>query len=238
MACALTALGAGCQGYSTDFSTPVAVAIVTTRVPPLRLEDDDTLRVGVIVLDRAGDSVPGAHVRMISLDPDTVAVDSVTFAITGVRPGTGRVIALAGNLQSVPLVITVLRAPDSLGAASPVVDTVPAADSTDTLSAKLFDLHSDTVPQGLNWGFIGDTVQFAIVYPGFDSLKVATVTLGNDSLAARVVTATGNPGVASVVVRRQGPPPQPDSVVVQATAHRAVGPPLRGSPVQFVVRFQ
>lgn len=238
MACVLTVLGAGCQGYTTDFSTPVAVAIVTTRVPPLRLEEDDTLRVGVLVLDRAGDSVPGAHARMISLDPDTVAVDSTSFAITAVHPGTGRVIALAGNLQSAPLTITVLRAPDSLGATSPVVDTVPAADSTITLSARLFDLHSDSVPQGLNWGSIGDTVFFAIVYPPFDSLAVATVRLGNDSLAAAVVTGATGPGTASVVVRRKGPPSQPDSVVVQATAHRAKGPALRGSPVQFVVRFQ
>ncbi|HYB40726.1 MAG TPA: hypothetical protein VEL75_03090, partial [Candidatus Methylomirabilis sp.] len=147
MACALTVLGAGCQGYSTDFSTPVAIAIVTTRVPPLRLEQDDTLRVGVIVLDRAGDSVPGAKVQLLSLAPDTVAVDSVTFAITGVRPGTGRVIALSGSLQSAPLLITVLDTPDSLKLVSPAVDTVPASDSVSAaLTAQILDTHSDTVP--------------------------------------------------------------------------------------------
>ena len=237
MACALTVLGAGCQGYSTDFSTPVAIAIVTTRVPPLRLEDDDTLRVGVTVLDRAGDSVPGTHVRMISLDPDTVAVDSLTFAITAVRPGTGRVIALAGDLQSVPLVITVVPAPDSLKQVSAADTTVAAADSVSgPLVVQLLDTHTDIVPKGLSWNPIGDTVRFAIVFPVFDSLTVATVTLGNDSLAAAVVTGTV-PGSASVVVRRQGPPPHADSVVVQATARRAAGT-VRGSPVQFVVRFQ
>jgi len=239
VACALTVLGAGCQGYSTDFSAPVAIAIVTSRVPPLLLEQDDTLRVGVIVLDRAGDSVPGAKVRLLSLDPDTVAVDSVTFAITGVRPGTGRVIALSGSLQSAPLLITVLDTPDSLKLVSPAVDTVPASDSVSAaLTAQILDTHSDTVPQGLSWGTIGDTVRFAIVYPVFDSLAVASVTLGNDSLAAAVVTSTATPGVASAVVRRNGPPPQPDSVVVQATARRAVGTALAGSPIQFIVRFQ
>ena len=239
MACALVVLGAACQGYSTDYSAPVAIAIVTSRVPPLRLEEDDTLRVGVLVLDRAGDSVPGAKVRLLSLDPDTVMVDSATFAVTGVRPGTGRVIAESNNLQSTPLIITVLRAPDSLTTVGVTDTTVLATDSVSApLAAELLDLRSDSVPHGLNWGTIGDTVHFAIVLPAFDSLAVATATLGNDSLAAAVVTSTINAGVATVVVRRRGAPPQPDSVVVQATAKRAVGTIVPGSPVRFVVHFQ
>jgi len=240
VACALTVLGAACQGYSTDFSAPVAIAIVTSRALPIRLEDDDTLRVGVVVLDRAGDSVPGAHVQLLSLDPDTVAVDTTTLAITGVRPGTGRVIAISNSLQSAPLVITVVPAPDSLKQVSAADSTVAAADSVSgPLIVQLLDTHTDTVPKGLNWGLsLGDTVRFAILFPTFDSLQVATVTLGNDSLAATVLTSAATPGIAATVVRRQGAPPQPDSVVVQATARRAVGTAVRGSPVLFIVRFQ
>jgi len=239
VACALTVLGAGCQGYSTDFTAPVAIAIVTTRLPPLYLEEFDTLRLAARVLDRAGDSVPGAAVQLLALDT-TITVDSAIFAVVGRTPGPGRVIALSGNLQSAPLSITVVRAPDSLGATSPVVDTVPTADSVSApLAAELFDLRTDTTArQGLSWSGIGDTVRFAIVYPVFASLAAATVTLGNDSLAAAVTTSLTAPGTASVVVRRQGAPPQPDSVVVQATAHRASGTPVRGSPVQFILRFQ
>jgi hypothetical protein len=238
VACALVVLGAACQGYSTDLKAPVAIEIISPRVPPGNLEEFDTLRLGVRVLDRAGDSMPGATVRFRALDT-TIVVDSVKFFVTGRVLGTGRVIATANNLQSAPLVVTVLRAPDSLGTTGASVDTVLATDTVSApLSAELFDLRSDTVPHGLNWGALGDTVRFAIISPVFGSLAAATVTLGNDSLTAAVVTSTATPGVAIVKVRRQGAPPQPDSVVVQASARRASGAAVRGSPVQFVVHFQ
>lgn len=238
MACALGALAAGCQGYSTDFTTPVAVAIVTTQVPPLMVEELDTFRVGVVVLNRAGDTVPGSAVRLVSLDPDTLAIDSAPLGVIGVLPGPGRVVAFAGNLQSAPLLVTVVRAPDSIAVYdSTGVDTVKAGDSVSApLTAQLLDTRTDSGQViGITWG---DTIHFAIVYPAFDSLRTATATLGNDSLTAAVVTTTGLPaGTASVTVRRQKKP-QPDSVVVQASAHRAVGTVVKGSPVQFVVHFQ
>jgi hypothetical protein len=237
VACALIVAGAGCQGYSTDFSTPVAIAIVTTQRPPLKVEEFDTLRVRVRVLDRAGDSVAGRSVRLVSLNPDTLAIDSADLGLVGVRPGTGRVVAISGNLQSAPLSITVVRAPDSLAAIDSTVDTVRTTDTVSApLTARLLDLRTDTTQAlGIAWG---DTIHFAIVSPVFASLAAATATLGNDSLTAAVVTSTLAPaGTASVVVRRNGSP-QPDSVVVQASANRAVGTPVRGSPVRFVVHFQ
>ena len=236
MACALTALGAGCQGYSTDFSTPVAIEIISTRVPPGNVEEFDTLRLGVRVLDRAGDSVPGALVRLLAFDT-TIVVDSAAFSVVGRVPGTGRVIALWNNLQSALFVVTVLRAPDSLQTVGATVDTVSGVDTVSApLAAQLLDTRSGTASQGLNWGTIGDTVRFAIVYPVFGSPGAATATLGNDSLTAAIVTSTATPGTATTVVRRHSKP-QPDSVVVQATAKRANGTAVRGSPVQFVVHF-
>lgn len=242
MACVLTVLGAGCQGYTTDFKAPVAIEIISPRTPPGNLEEFDTLRLGAVELDRAGDSVPGAAVRLVALDT-TIVVDSATFAVTG-RPGlvlaapvTGRVIALAGNLQSAPFVVTVLRAPDSLGVppGGTAVDTVPAGDSVSApLGAELYDLRSTATAQGLNWGAIGDTVRFTIVSPAITDTATATVDFGKDTLAVAAVTAAG---VASVKLHRRATP-QPDSVVVQATARRAVGPALPGSPVTFVVHFQ
>jgi hypothetical protein len=237
VACALIVLGAGCQGYSTDFSAPVAIEIVTTQVPPLRVEEFDTLFVRVRVLDRAGDTVAGRPVQLLSLNPDTLAIDSAAMGLVGVRPGTGRVVAISGSLQSAPLVVAVVRAPDSLVAFDSTVDTVKTTDSVSAqLTARLLDLRTDTTQKlGITWG---DTVHFAIVYPVFPSLAVATATLGNDSLTAAIVTTTFAPaGTASVVVRRQGSP-QPDSVVVQASAKRANGSAVRGSPIRFVVHFQ
>jgi len=238
VACALTLLGAGCQGYSTDFATPVAIAIATTRIPPFVLEELDTMRVSVVVLDRAGDTVPGQAVRLLSLDPDTLAVDSAIFGLVGVVPGAGRVVASSGNLQSAPLTVNVVRAPDSLAVydSTARVDTVASTDSVSApLIVQLLDARTDSGQViGLGWA---DTIHFAITYPLYSSRDSAKATLGNDSLSAAVTTALAPAGTAQVVVRLQGTP-RPDSVVVQATAHRAVGTVVKGSPVTFVVRFQ
>ena len=237
MACALVGLGAGCQGYSTDLSAPVAIAIVTTQSPPFRVQEFDTVRVRVVVLDRGGDTVAGAPVRLVSLNPDTLAIDSADLGLVGLVPGAARVMAISGALQSVPLAMTVVRAPDSLAADSATVDTVKATDSTSApLTAQLLDLRTTPgQPTGIGWG---DTIRFAVVSPLYDSLAVARATLGNDSLTAVVVTSTFAPaGAASVRVRRKSKP-QPDSVVVEASAKRANGAPVGGSPVRFIVHFQ
>jgi hypothetical protein len=236
VACALAVLGAGCQGYSTDFSAPVAIEIVTAQHPPLKVEELDTLRVRVLVLDRGGDSLAGAAVRLLSFNPDTLAIDSASFGLVGVRPGTGRVVAFAGSLQSAPLLVSVVAAPDSLAASGATVDTVVEIDTVSAaLTVRLLDTHTDTTQAlGIAWG---DTVHFAIVYPVFAGQPDTTATLGNDSLTAAVLTAISPAGNASVVVRRNGST-RPDSVVVQASAKRANGTAVRGSPVRFVVHFQ
>jgi hypothetical protein len=240
VACALVVMGAGCQGYSTDTSAPVAVEIVTTRKPPFNLEEFDTMRVRVVLLDRAGDSIAASAIRLLSLNPDTLAIDSAIFGLVGVQPGNGRVIAFAGNLQSASLIIPVVRAPDSLVTTdSTTTDTVAAADTVSALlTAQLLDLRTDTTQKlGISWG---DTIHFAITatYPPFAGPGPPTATLNNDSLSAAVVTSTVAPyGTAAVSVRRNGSP-KPDSVVVQASARRANGSAVRGSPIQFVVHFQ
>ncbi len=190
----------------------------------------------VRVLDRAGDSIVGAKVSIVSLNPDTVGVDTTRLAVFGITPGSGSVVAFTGALTSTPLRVTVSRAPDSLAVDSVAVDTVPAGDTVSApLAALLLDLR--TTP-GTPIGLAYDTVQFAIVLPVFASDSTATAVLGNDSLSAAVVTGTAPLGQAEVVVKRRGPPPQPDSVVVQARAYRANGAEVHGSPLRFVVYFQ
>ncbi len=238
VACALAVLGTSCASITGDATAPVAVEFVLPAFSQsLTVQEFDTVPIGVRVLDRAGDSIPGAAVRLISFNPDTLAVDSVHFALIGVAPGPARVVAIAGELQSSPLSVTVVRAPDSLALAGPALDTVPSTDSLSApLSVQLLDLRTDTTRA---LGLTGYPVAFAIVAPAFPSPAAATVTLGNDSLTAVVLTASGTvTGSASVVVRRNGLPPQPDSVVVQASATRANGTAVRGSPIRFVVRFQ
>lgn len=237
VACALAVLGTSCASITGDANAPIAIEFILPNFgQTLTVQEFDTVQIGVRVLDRSGDSIPGASVQLVSLNPDTLGIDSATNGLIGLRPGPARVVAVSGNLRSSALSVTVQPAPDSLALAGPALDTVPATDSLSApLVAQLLDLRSDTVPHGL----VGYPVTFAIVYPAFSSLAAATVTLGNDSLSAVVQTATGTvPGEASVIVRRQGPPPQPDSVVVQASATRANGAVVAGSPVLFVIRFQ
>ena len=238
MACALALLASGCTGLVSDFSQPVAIEFVTSQGAALSVEEQDTLVVGVRVRDAAGDTVPGAPVRVVSLTPDTLGVDSARhFGLIGLRAGPGRVIAISGSLQSSPLAVTVQAAADSLVAAGPTVDTVLAGDSVSApLVVALLDFHTT---RGDTVGLASRPVSFALTLPVFDSLPAATATLGNDSLSAVVVTTFGPPaGSASVVARQPGTGSRPDSVVVQASATRANGTTVPGSPVRFVIHFQ
>jgi hypothetical protein len=237
VACALAVLGTSCASITGDANAPIAIEFVTSHAPPDTVEEFDTVPLHVRVRNRAGDSIPGAPVRLVSLNPDTLAIDSALLAVIGVQPGPARVVAISANLHSDPLPILVVRAPDSLVLVGPSPDTVRAADSASApLVVQLLDLRT-APPQAL--GLAGRPVTLAIVYPAFVSRDSATVLLGNDSLTATVTTVSGTPlGGASVIVKRRGAPPQPDSVVVQASARRAVGTAVRGSPVRFIVRFQ
>ena len=196
------------------------------------------MRVSVVVLNRAGDTVPGQNARLVALNPDTLVVDSAISALVGVVPGIGRVVAFAGNLSSAPFNVTVVRAPDSIAVFdSTGADTVKASDTVSAaFTAQLLDLRTDSGQAiGIAWG---DTIHFTIVYPVFTSLDSATVLLGDTALTQAVVTSTIPPaGTASVVVKRRSAT-WPDSVVIQASARRAVGTIVAGSPVRFVVRTQ
>lgn len=200
------------------------------------MEEHDTLRLVVRVFDRGGDSIPGAAIRLVVLDTALLAVDSADQAVVGLKPGSNaRVVAMSGSLRSDPLAIQVLATADSVAATGAAVDTLTGSDSASApLAVTLLDLHS--VP-GQATPLANRPVTFAIVQPVFASRDSATAVLGNDSLTARTTTAAG--GVASVTVKRRGKGAvQPDSVVVQATARRASGAAVPGSPVRFVVRFR
>jgi hypothetical protein len=66
----------------------------------------DTLVLRVRVLNRSGDSIPGAPVALVSLD-SLMAVDSARFAVIAKFAGTGHVVAKSGSLPSDPLPITI-----------------------------------------------------------------------------------------------------------------------------------
>jgi len=198
------------------------------------VEESDTLPLVVRVLDRAGDSVPGAVVTLIVLDTAALRVDSTGVGVIGRVPATAaRVVAVTGSLRSDPLSIRVLAAADSIGTTGSPALTVAAADSqSGPLATAVLDL---TTTPGQAAPLSGRPVRYSIVFPAFAGLAAATAVLGNDSLAATVLTAAG--GTTSVLVKRRGAA-QPDSAVVLASAVRGTGATVPGSPVRFIVRFQ
>jgi len=228
----LATLGPSCTNLTSDVHAPVAVEFVTVASPFVDL--GDTLPLTVRVLDRAGDSVPGAVVTLTVLDTAYLLLDSARLAVVGkALAASARVVAASSGLRSDPLAIRVLSGhTDSLALAGPPAFSVAAADSVSgSLTVAVYD--ATTTPGSAT--ALGDRpVLFTLVEPVFADASSATAVLGNNALSRAVTTASD--GTASVTVKRRGST-QPDSVVVQASAARGNGAALRGSPVRFVVRF-
>jgi hypothetical protein len=234
VACALAVLGTHCASISGDANAPLAIEFVLPNfTTPFIVDEFDTVQIGVRVRNNAGDTIPGAPVQLVSFAPDTLAIDSALRGLIGVRLGHARLVAISRGLHSDPLVVAVVPGPDSLAPDSltGVTDTVATKDSASAPLVVHLLLKTDTTAIGLTGYF----VTFAVIYPTFASDSAATVQLSNNSRSDVVTTSAG---VASMTVKRRGPRPQPDSVVVQASAIRSNGRAVRGSPIRFVVRFQ
>ena len=212
---------------------PVAIEFVTQPNP--FVEVHDTLPLAVRVLDRGGDSIPGALISLVIIDTAFLRLDSAQNAVIGRdTAASARVVAISGSLRSDPLT---LRVPaghaDSLAISGSSALNVAATDSlSGPLTVTVLDL---TTTPGSAAPLVNRPVRFAIVQPAYASRDSAKAVLRNDSLGLTVTTAAG--GTAAATVKRKGTG-QPDSVVVEASVRRSSGAALRGSPVRFVVRFQ
>lgn len=104
MAAAIAILGTACRGLTSGKDQPVAIEFVGARDT---VKVGDTVFVPVRILNRDGDSIPGAPIALTSLNPDTLQVDSARQSVIGVRPGPARIVANSGALRSDPFRITV-----------------------------------------------------------------------------------------------------------------------------------
>jgi hypothetical protein len=189
------------------------------------VELGDTLQPRARALNGRGDSV-AATIVWAALDTALVTVvDSTTGATLGKALGQGRIQARAGTLRSNPLPVRVQSPADSIRADGTPRDTVDlaAGDSlSDSLVVRLFaNPENGTNLPGRRVAYL------ATVYPG----AAATVTLQPSD-----TVLTGTTGRAIARLRLSSG--QPDSVVVAATARRADGQVVLGSPVTFVVEFR
>jgi len=214
------------------------IAIEVTA--PDSLEEYDTLAPRARVLDGRGDSVAVAIV-WATLDTAVLTVlDSTTGTTVVHHAGSiGRLLARGGTLFSDPVSLRALAAADTLFAPGTTADTVTLPDSlSDSLTVQI----ADTIESASGGAPL--TVPLPrrpIVYAITDPVAAGAVTLVTSDTARALVTtdtvATEANGTAAVRVRLIAPP-RPDSVVVTASARRALGTPVPGSPVTFVVRFQ
>ena len=213
-------------------------------IAPDSLEELAMLDPHARALDGHFDSVPATFVWS-TLDTAILTVlDSTTGRTIVHHPSTtpGRLLARTGSTFSNPLLIRTLAAADTLYATPPtrVADTVHL--SVDSLSDSLAVEIADTIKSAsggdsLTVPLAGRPVAYAITYPA----SAGSVTLvTSDTARTHVIAdtvASGTAGVASVKLRLIAGP-VPDSVLVTASAHRAVGTAMPGSPVTFVVRFK
>lgn len=234
----MVAAAAGCGAFGpADLNRVIAIEVTA----PDSLEQLVTLVPTARALDGHLDSVPGATFVWSTLDTAALTVlDSTTGHTVVNHPGnTGRLLARTGSMFSNPVVIRTLAAADTVYATPRVADTVHL--SVDSLSDSLAVLIADTIESAsggdsLTVPLAGRPVTYSITFP----TAPGPVTLVTSDTARTLVTtdtvASGSAGVASVKLRLIAGP-LPDSVLVTASAHRAVGTPVPGSPVTFVVRF-
>jgi len=226
------AAAAACGKLGPDFTRVVAIEVAALD----SVEELDTLRPQARALDGRGDAVSAA---IAWATVDTAAFLEVVDATTGVaaaeRPGTGHLQARVGALRSNLLTVRVLPAADTVLAPGLVRDTVILS-TPDSLSDSLGVLLQDTTATG-PVNLTGRPIVFALtIYPA----GAGPATLVTSSTAYALVTTdtvATSAGLAAVLVRIL-PGTPPDSVVVQAAATRAVGTPVPGSPVTFVVVVQ
>jgi len=94
---------AACEGLTSGENVPVAVQFVQ---PPNSMHVGDTVVLRVRVLNRSGDSIPGAPVSLFSVD-SLLTVDAARMAVVAHYTGTGKVVAKSGSLPSDPLPIPI-----------------------------------------------------------------------------------------------------------------------------------
>jgi hypothetical protein len=238
----LPVLVAGCGELTADFSRVIALEIEGSL--QRSVEEGDTLQLTARALDAAGGVVSEAPIAWVVLDVDSgqlgFTLDSAGL-VTGLHPGSGRVRAQHEDLFGDPITINVTAAPDSIAAAGPQRVTVAAAgEQSEGLIVAVFDTSTTS---GAQLPLPGKEVRYGVVDPDPNTgaadgvfLTVADTEPGDQPHALSVTTdASGN---ATAVVRKAAGATPPDSVTVDVTVTTALGQPVGGSPVRFVVVFE
>lgn len=204
--------------------------VVVSPSGGIRVEEGDTTRLVAYGVTKSGDSVAPDITWEEITSSGRIVLDGVTGEIVGVLFGTTLVQARAGSLRSDPLDVSVLAAADTVRPGGSSVDTVT---TTEIDSSPL-----GVVVESFN---VSDTTALAERPVTFTLVSPVSPTVDIQGEAQGVVTVTRETdaeGQATVVLSRRSGTTAPDSVVIEATALRANGQTVPGSPVRLVVYFQ
>lgn len=221
-------LAAACAGLT---ETDGGVGSLAIRLPsPAEIEVGQTIPLGAVVQNGDGDTL-ATPVLWRVLDT-TAVIDSITGALTGVRPGTARVVARALDLYSTTVSFTVVARADTLVRVSNATLTVGAADSVSPdLSARL-DAGTPRTPVA------GRQMVYRVVGPVFADPAQRTVEFQAGGLVAVPRSASTGTPQPMPRLRRMPGRTAPDSAIVEVAAYRpAGGPAVPGSGLRFIVRF-
>jgi hypothetical protein len=235
----IAGVGEACRLFAPDFNSPIALEVSIDST----VEQADTLRGRAILHTAGGDTTTadstGTRVYWETFAAETLAVvDSTRGVFIGVDSGITTIEAYSGNLRTAPISIHVTAAADTLVALSALGDTVSVG-TGDSLSDSLEVEVADTVTPGVIEvpGLAHRRVAFTLT-PVPLGPAVVLVTSDTTHAGALLDTVyTDSTGLAAVQVRYGGGGTLPDSIVVTAQARRAVGTPVAGSPVSFVVHL-
>ncbi len=258
-----------CADIGTDPKVGVAIEVDPPQLPSLIAGDvlrdslGNPVTIVVRVFNGKNEVIATRADSLVVRDPTIVSVDQGTGAVLGLKVGQTSLIAGAGRVQSLPVVITVTPRPDSalgidtLGvrltpATRRITLNVDAALRFGTGKARLL-LLADTTPAIPGDALVpvqGYRVKFRIVYPAPEVAGLPTngnrAILLDDQGRASEIDTTDASGIASRAVGVAGDSAikkltaAGDSLVVQAhvfrPTRRLTAPQLEevpGSPVTY-----
>jgi hypothetical protein len=223
---AATLVFAGCSNIN-EVSGGV-VALEVTVPSPAIIEVGESLPLSARALDKNGDSVAATIVW--SVGDTTLTVDASTGVLTGAFPGTGRVQANVGSLNSGVFSFSVIAPADTILITGDSVLTVATdAVASAPLAVTLQSLHPA--------GAAGPRpVIYTLTSP--DPATVPPTVAFPNGQSEDTSTSAADGTVTDVILSRAAGLTAPDTAIVTVRASRTRGATVAGSGQRFIVLFQ
>jgi hypothetical protein len=228
------------EPFSLEFERPAAPSIVSGDT--LRDIDGNAVPLSAVAYNLRGDRLDGAAISFVALDTSrALVIDQTTGYVvaTGTRRGTARIVATTGKLQSAPVALEIIAAPDS-AARSGTIDTLrfsfsdPSRNTSGPLRVVVLrDSANAPVPRYLvrfRLARLSDTVVARLVddaarrSPLDPTGATAVDTTGTDGIASRQIRLTPTGSLSTAL----------DSIIVFADV-RLRSEHVAGSPVRLTL---